>query len=245
MSYEYHFKRYFSFDATERRGFVITTIILSVIMFLFFAKFYWQDIELNAANIFSRMITMIVLVAIILFVFIAITKIIAIRKRYTAKYKSWFEGLLIGFVLSFITNSYLPIFFPGYIETKTIDRLRRGVVLPGENKTDIFFILATAPLACIFLSIIFQMFYISTGVYFFQYGMIISALFSFFSLLPTPKNIGIYMFYTKKDYYFFLFSFSLAFALATIISAYYALIIAVLGAAILTFIFNKYLRKHI
>ncbi len=245
MTYQYHFKRYFSFNPSEIRGMIITTIIIAITMFMFFAKFFWQDIELTITNILSRILTMIILIGIILFIFIAVTKIIAIRKKYTATYKSWFEGLLVGFVLSFITNSYLPIFFPGMIETETIARLRHGVVLPGENKKDIFLILATAPIACIFLSIFFQMTYLVTGLYFFHHGMIIAALFAVFALIPAPNNIGVHLFYSRKLPYFVLFIFSIAFAIATIISAYYAPMIAVLIGGLFWVLFNKYLRKHI
>lgn len=245
MTYQHHVNRYFSFDQKERRGLIITIVIVSLIMFLFFAKFYWQEIELTALNVLSRVAIILVLVAITLVVSVSASKTIAIRKRYTAKYRSWFEGLLIGFVISFISNSYAPVVFSGYMETKTIPRLRHGVVLPGENKKDVFFIVGMAPIACIILSILFQLFFLSMQATLFHYGMIIAAFVAFFSLLPLPKNNGIYLFYMSKEMYFPLFFFGLFFAIATLISPYYSLIIAIIGAVLLYFLFRRFVMKFI
>lgn len=171
-----------------------------------------------------------------MWIFMSAAKSIAIWKKYTAEYKSWLDGLLIGFVVSFISYGFLPILFPGVIEVKTIERLRHGRVFPGENKKEISFILTGTTYAMILLTIIFQNLFKSTTFIFFKYGLIISALILFFSILPLPHNLGLHLFFVNRKRYYFVFFLVLIFCLTILLKSSYSLLIAIIAGIIFFFI---------
>jgi hypothetical protein len=131
-------------------------------------------------------------------------KALAIYNKYTAHYKSYTLGLLVGFVISFISYGFLPIIFPGNIDLKIIERLRHGHVFPGENKKEIFKILSRTLLFVLILTSTLHLIYNTTNLIFFKYGYLIGAVIMMFAVLPTPDNIGIFLFYSNKKKYYIL-----------------------------------------
>jgi hypothetical protein len=232
-------KRYFSFSTTEKKELLVTTIIFSFILF-FFA---WNTTNYTIISGILDFIQFFIISSLSMYIFVSSVKWFAVQRHYTAEYKAWISAALIGFFISFISYGYLPILFPGLIEVKRIERLRHGKVFSGENKYDIFTILAIAPISAIILSIFSQLIYQLTTISFFYYLMVFNATLVFFSLLPLTKNIGSHLFYTNKTQYFFLLLFSFGFFILTIFNVYGSAVIAAMLAIILWYILKSKMSK--
>jgi hypothetical protein len=163
-------------------------------------------------------------------------KLLAIWKKYTAEYKSWLNGLLIGFVISFVSYGIIPVVFPGLIEIKTIDRLRHGKVFPGENKKEISFVLTGTVYAMVLLTLIFQFLFKISEFVLFKYGLIMCALVVFFSILPFPNNTGLHLFFVNRRRYYFMFFFTLVFCLSILLGSSSSLLIAIIAGLVFFFI---------
>ncbi len=193
-----HVKREPYLSNKEKKSLIITSVTLAVIIFMFF----WRTNNYSlTSGIFSLLVLLIIsFVSMLLFVFGA--KMLALKKGYQATYTHWRNGLLVGFVLSFISYGLLPLILPGNIEIKTIDRLRHGKAFFGENKKDMFLILSAAPLTSLLVSFLFFYLFIFTHIKIFYYGMFLNVVLAFFSLLPLMNNIGSTIYFARRRAYF-------------------------------------------
>lgn len=233
-------KRYFVFSKKEIKEFLLTSLVLTFILF-FFA---WNSMDYTVVSAIFALIQFFIIVLGSLFLFISASKWFAIHRHYTAHYKGWLIACLIGFVVSFTSYGFVPLLFPGLIEVTRIDRLRHGKTFPGENKYDIFTILAMAPLASMTLAVFMQFFYQTTNLEFFYYTMVFNAALAFFSLLPFAKNIGAHLFYTNKRNYVLLLFISLAFFILVLFNVFFSLVFAILIGAILFLVMKKPLKNY-
>jgi len=231
-AYTHNIKRHYSVSAAEKKHWIITSFIIALIVFFFI----WRTTSFTISSAIKNIIILFVMSLISIWVFMSAAKIIAIWKKYTAEYKFFLEGLLIGFVVSFISYGFLPVLFPGVIEVKTIERLRHGRVFPGENKKEISFILTGTVYSMVLLTLIFQSLFKATTFTFFKYGLIISALITFFSILPTPHNLGLHLFFVNRKRFYFIFFFTLIFCVTIIIGSSYSLLIAILTGLVFFFV---------
>lgn len=232
-------QKYFEYTSKEQKDFLITSIILTFILFFF----SWRTTDLNILQAVLRLIQFFIITGLSLFAFISASKWFAIQRHYTAHYESWIPAALIGFVVSFTSYGLVPLIFPGLITIKRIERLRHGKVFPGENKYDIFTILAIAPITSILISIIMQFFFQATKISFFYNFMVFNAALAFFCLLPFGKNIGLHLFYTNKTNYVYLLLFSFSFFLLTIFNVFFSAFFAIIVAIILWLIIKGQLKQ--
>ena len=234
-------KRHFDISQKEIQGYILTSFLISIIIFFF----VWRITDFSIGRGILHFIGIFLGSLISMATFIIIPKLIAIMKKYTATYTTWLNGLLSGLVIGFVSMGYLPIVFPGMIEVKTIDRLRHGIVFPGENKKEIFLILVSAPVFALFLGLIFKSLYVNTQAVFFYYGLLINTFIAIFSLLPFGSNLGIHLFYTNKSKYFIVLFFTIFFSIFLLANSVWAIIISLLGAVILYYIYKKFLSKFV
>lgn len=231
-AYIHNIKRHYVISPAEKKSWLITSFIIALIVFFFI----WRTTSFSIGSAITNIIILIVVSLISMWVFMTAAKVMAIWKKYTAEYKSWLNGLLIGFVISFVSYGFIPVLFPGVIEVKTIERLRHGKVFPGENKKEISFILTGTVYVMVLLTLIFQSLFKLTNFTFFKYGLIISALVVFFSILPFPHNLGLHLFFVNRKRYYFIFFFALIFCVTIIVGSSYSLLIAILTGIVFFFI---------
>lgn len=234
-------KRHFDISSKEIQGYLLTSFIISIIIFFF----VWRITDFNVGGGIIHFIGVFLASLISMASFILIPKLVAIAKNYTATYIPWISGLLSGFVAGFLSMGYLPITFPGLIEVKTIERLRHGIVFPGENKREIFLILVSAPLMALFLGLIFRSVYLTTGSAFLYYCLLANTFIALFCLLPFNKNIGLHLFYTNRSKYFIVIFFTIFFSIFLLANSLWAVLIALIGVGVLYFAYKKFLKKYI
>lgn len=233
MGLEARLKRNFKFNPLERHEFLFSVTIITIILFMF----SWRTTDYSFLTGFLDLFLLSLVSFVSLFVFVGGIKFFAIGRGYDAEYNYWIGGLLGGFLISFISYGFLPIVFPGVINIKSNDRLRHGKIFVGENKVDVFWILASGLVTNIIFSFVLLIIYSITGFEIIYYGALLNAFISFFASLPFPNNIGLHMFYMKRKQYFFFLgitSFVLVLVQAkNILSLLIGLIIFILLAYIL------------
>lgn len=241
MSTSNRLKHHYSFTQKESQQYILTGGIIGLIMFFFI----WKDTDFMLITGILALLTISLASIGSIYCFVALSKIIAIRNGYTATYEGWMNGLLVGFIISFVTYGFFPLFFPGIIKIQTIDRLRHGHIFSGENKKDIFSVLSTAILTSILIAVIGSFFYIATGWIGFYYFQVTNALIAFYAALPLPNNIGLHLFHSNKNKYLLVLFFALIFMLLSITQAQFAFFGGIGGAIVLWIIYNRFFKHYI
>ncbi|MEA3414158.1 MAG: hypothetical protein U9Q99_01385 [Nanoarchaeota archaeon] len=239
------FKRNYDFSLKEKKDFLITTSVLTLVFFFLFSRISWMNQEATIFLVVSKIIILWLITALILFMMIFIAKKTAIKKAYTAKYSAWKNGLFIGFVISFISYGFLPLLFPGLITINRIERLRHGKLFPGENTKHISFILIMVFFYLFITTIISQLLFFIFKVELFYYFATIAALIAAFSALPFNNNIGLHLFRVNKQKYFFVLFFSILLAVFVLLKMILALVFAVLGTMLIYFLTKKLISKFL
>ncbi len=218
----------FHLERTEKKGILITGFTIALVVFMF----AWRTTDYSFLTGTVAFLALVAMSMISLFLFVSGAKVFGLYRGYSVHYNSWTNGLLVGFVVSFISYGLLPIIFPGHMEIKAIERLRHGKAYFGENKKDMFLILASAPLTALIVSFLFFYLVLFTGMGVFYYGVVINALIAFFSLLPFTKNIGATMFFARRTEYFALVGITAFYFIIIISQSIFPLLFILLAALI-------------
>jgi len=237
------FKRNFSITLQEKKDFFLTNLVLTLIFFFLFKNLLWLHEEVSVFFIISKLVLLFIITGVVLALAIFVAKRYAIIHGYTAHYYSWKNGLLIGFVLSFLSYGFLPVLFPGVITLKRIERHRHGKLYPGENLHEIFWMILFVESTFFLIAIISSFLFFITNIVLFYYFMIIASIIAFFSLLPFNNNLGSHFFFSKRFIYFFFLFFSFFLSLFLLLRLYYAVLFAIIIMLIVYFLSKNILKK--
>lgn len=234
-------KRYFEYSAQERQDIFLVAFIGSLVLFMF----VWRTTSFSFATGIPQFLLMLLSSFFGLGIFLSSIKLLAIRYNYTAHYTKWTTGLLISFVLGFLSYGFLPVLFTGSIDLKRNTRLSHGERYLLENKSDIFLILVGGIWISMVSGIVFQALYSASEILIFYYLMVVMALISIFSVLPFAQSIGSHIFYANRRKYYFVSIAALVFGIFLLLNSPYALLFGLLAAAILgLFALKNPLEKH-
>jgi len=230
----------FSFTSSERQAVLSTGFVGALILFMF----AWRTTDY--ANIAAAAVVFLLFFLITIssvFLFVSGAKIIALQKGYRASYETWTSGLLVGFVISFVSYGLLPCIIPGPLRIDAIDRLRHGKTYFGENKKELYIILAAAPLSALLFAALLAVLSTVLGSSLLYYGALFNAFLAFFSLLPLPETLGSVMFFARRTRYFSLIVLTALFLLVLVTKTVLVLLV-LLGLALLYWIVSTiYQRK--
>lgn len=205
-------KQHYSFSAQERKELLITAVISGFV--LSFRN--WGTVTFDPLQGVFNWLVFSFFVAVFLFVHVSAQKLFAIKIGYKATYSYWLNGLLIGFVVAFISYGFIPVLLTGTVAIELVPRLRIGRFRYGLNYKDLAKIAFAGPLANILLIIILQPFLRHSikvalpelGDFFFTL-ILINALIALYSLLPFKNTNGITIFGASRAAYIFCFFFVL------------------------------------
>ncbi len=235
----YDIKKYLKFSNIELKH-LIYSIIIAGFSFTFnkwgVVRF---DIERGLANFF--------LATLFLFIFyfahITVKKIIAIKMGYDAKYDWSFPGLIIMFILAFLSYGYIPLLLLGETKFKQNDRRRVGWFRFALRHKDIMIINILA-----FLFNYFIILLVLVPIFFYTKSHFVMMLIKynlaivFFAMLPVPKNDGLIFFYSSRNTYFAMLSFIIVFSLLVLAFNIFSLFLALIISLVLYRIASVELR---
>lgn len=221
----YRIKKFYRFNNEEIKGLIITIALLG---------FIWSyNIKLTFGDWFSDFIKSIIMFGIAMFFHVSAQKIYGIYHGYQVEYKYWLVGLIIGVVVTLITNGYLPLLLPGGMVLLHLSRLRIGYFRYGLNVWQS----SQTAIAGPYTNVILVMFLKALIWQFFGYDsellnefFKLNILLAVYTMLPIPPLPGVIAFYGSKLLYVFSFALMLMYILLIIIFDYYSIILgAILG----------------
>lgn len=246
MGYLYRLSHYLTYSGKEQRDMLLTTLVMTMVLFFhLWAKYPETDITIRSGSISVMNTLILFLIGYgILVVMTGVGKAWALLKKYTATYSGWFNGLLIGFVVTFASYGHIPVLFPGVLTLNKIERLRYGRPREGINKKGIFWTLTISLFSVVVIALFFQQLYFMTDSIIFEGAKDLSALIILFGILPFPNNYGSHLFYCKKKTYFVYAFFLIILAVAILVNSHYAIAIAFGGGALVWLLFSRFLGKE-
>ena len=224
-------KRYFTFNIEELKAIGIGSLVIG----LMFALREWQ----NAS--FGDFISSVIVVLISLVFHLSVQKIAGLHAGFGVEFKVWWMGLMIGFVLTFITRgSIWWIVFPGGIVFTMLARHRLGMFRYGMNYWPMGIVAFAGPIASIIFGTIFKninLYILGNSVPFFDKLFIFNLVLAACQMLPIPPLDGHYMFYASRSAYAFLLATIVIYVVLVLGLGVYSWIWALIIGAVLWLIY--------
>lgn len=250
----YRARDHYRFSPRELKELVITAILFGFI--LSFRKWGGETFDMRVGIISWTIAAVFVFMA--MFWNISWQKIFAINDGFIAHYHWWFQGVLLGVFITFMTFGMVPFLYPGNVFFEHSKKLRLGRFRHGENIKDF----AVASIAGVVSNVVFALLlsfiYIPTQNQWVKLLIIINFLYAFFSMLPIPRiagtkiesgaTSGIYIFFFGRPLYVFIFASLIAYSgiiylAASVWSSVILLIVSMILGAIVLFIFLKFIEN--
>jgi len=239
---KHNLKKYFTFDTNEVKDLLITVLVIGFI----FSFNKWGDNAFDFIVGLKNFFNSIIIVGLAFLVHETAHKVYAIHKGYEAKYKMWFPGLMIGLILTIVSDGQLFFLAPGFVMIGAIASRRVGKYYGYLTYKDQALISFVGPLSNIVLALIFK---VLTGIPFIGQellvqGMIINAWLAVFNILPIPPLDGSKVFFGSRLFYFFgagliIASAALMFFTGVLTTIIASLVLAVITAVIGYMTFEK------
>jgi Zn-dependent protease len=219
-------KRYWPLATFEKRGLLITILILAFI----FSFRDWGIERFDAVMGVRNFLVTILLVAIAFAVREVAHRTIAVWLGYRSQYRTWILGLVIGLVVAFVSNGYLVFIAPGtlVITHLTIHRLGKGFY--ELNLKHLGWIAMSAPIANMLFAVLIKALHVATNIPMLEKLMIINIWIALFDMLPIPPFNGSRTFFGSRYVYVYVLG-SLVGCAALL--AYVSGIVPIIGALIL------------
>ncbi|MFH1771076.1 MAG: hypothetical protein ABH828_05995 [archaeon] len=203
---------YFRFSLREQKEIIISAIIFGFI--LSFRK--WG---VNTFDLFSGLSNWIIASILILIVMLAnlsVQKIFALSVGARMHYSWWFQGMLIGLFISFVSYGTIPFLFPGTTYFEHMEGLRLGQFRYKSGTKEMALASVAGVVTNVLLALIFSFLYLATNSHWVLYFIGLNFLYGFYSMLPVPRiagtkmgegaTAGFHIFFFGRPLYIFIFS---------------------------------------
>jgi Zn-dependent protease len=234
-------RRYFPLEATEKRGFIISIILLGFI----FSFRNWGTEKFDWALGIQNFIITIILVAVAFATRELAHRTIAVWLGYRTQYKAWLLGLVIGLVVAFVSNGSLLFIAPGLMIITHLEVHRLGKGFYALSYKHLGWIAMSGPIANMLFAVLMKTLAVATGIEIFQKAMMISIWIALFDMVPVPPFNGSRTFFGSRFIYVFVLG---ALIGCAALLAYTSGILAILGAivlgALMLLVFFVYIDKR-
>lgn len=241
MNFSYRIKQHLSFSQKETSQIFLTSFFVGLIMFFY----VWRTKDFDLISGISYTVLLIILGLCSIFFKVISTKIVAIQNGFEATYSAWTNGLLVGFLVSFISYGFVPLIMGGKLEITPVKRLRHGKLFLHANKNELFSIISTATMTCIFLAFIGEILFRITGWEIIYYFALMNAFLAFFSLLPLTETIGSVLLYVNRNRYLYLLASTITYIVFLMVRNILAFPLALLSGAVVYFIVKKFFHGSV
>ncbi|MBW2972560.1 hypothetical protein KY359_05990 [Candidatus Woesearchaeota archaeon] len=193
-------KRYYPLESFEKRGLIVTLIILSFI----FSFRDWGIERFDWTMGIQNLLITLILVALVLAVREIAHKTIAVWLGYKSQYKGWLLGLVVGLVVAFVSNGYLLFIAPGRMEITHLPIHRLGKGYYELNMKHLGWIAMAGPVATMLLAVLFKSLSVTSAAPVFHKAMMISIWIALFDMIPIPPFNGSRTFFGSRFIYVFV-----------------------------------------
>lgn len=196
-------KRYFPFSKEEWLSFWITVICLAFI----YSWTNWGAGKFEFATGIKNLAVAVIFIGITLFVHHAGQRLIALWFGLRAEQKIWWYGLLIGLILTIISNGNIKFLAATGTLAYMLPVHRLGAFRYGPGVNVLAKIVMAGPIANIFFAaIIITMQWVGILSYTIAEPLFkLNLVFAFWNLFPIPPLDGSKIFYYSRNIYMFIF----------------------------------------
>lgn len=234
-------KRYAPLESFEKRGLIIT---IAVLAFIFsFREWGTETFDITIGT--KNLIVSVVLVAIAMLVHEVTHRVIALWLGYRTQFKAWITGLVVGLVVSFVSNGYLVFIAPGQLVFTHLTAHRLGKGYYELTYKHLGWIAMSAPIANILFAVLLKIVYVATGIPVIQKLMMINIWIALFDMLPIPPFNGSRTFFGSRYVYVFVLGAMIGCAaLLYYLSGIVPIIGGLVLGALMLFMFFRFIDKR-
>ncbi|MBU0629135.1 MAG: hypothetical protein KKC75_08160 [Nanoarchaeota archaeon] len=195
-------KKYYKFNPSELRGFIISILILSFI--ISFKE--WGGDKFSLAAGFFNWFNAALIVTLAFIVYTTAQRIAGLSIGYQVEHKMWTTGLLIGLLFVFVSKGRIWLLLPGGIIIHHLAGHRLGYFRYDLGYFAHGMIAISGTIALITLAAIFKI--LNTFIYspLLEKAILFTILFAIYDVLPIPPLSGSRLFFGSRMVYIFLFS---------------------------------------
>jgi len=230
--YKDRIKRYFWFNKTETRDF-----ILIIFIFAFILSFdQWGSAQFNAVSGVKNFVLALLIVFISVFLHHAVQRLGALYFGYKPEQKIWWFGILISLIFVFFSNGRIPVFAGSFLLIHMLSAQRLGKHRYGPSLKTFGYVAMLGPLANLFFAGLLKV--INSGVdsSFLNLMIGFNFLYAIYNAVPFPPLDGSRMLFSSRLAYFFFAGLMTGFILLVYVIGF-SLLIAFILALLVGFIF--------
>lgn len=236
-------KRYFRFSNDEMKGIIIAILIIGFIISFKewgYEKFSWT---IGLRNLLSS----IMISAACIIVCQTAHKVAALKAGFTAEFKMWMYGLIVGLVLILVSRGNLWFIAPGGITIYHMATHRLGYFRYGVNMWALGMVSLAGPLAVILFGGFFKTLILYTAlplnVFLVNKLFNFSLIYAFFNLLPIPPLVGANLFFASRNWYVFIMGIVASYVFMFLVFNFYSYIWAIIIGFIIWLIYYSVFEK--
>ena len=245
----------FKFSLREQKEIFISAIVFGFILSI---RKWGPGQEVDILVGFSNWLFASIAIGLIMFISISLQKMSALNDGYNLYYHWWSQGILIGFLISFVSFGLIPILYPGVTIFEHRPGSRLGRFRYGTTTKDMAMSGLSGIVANILVAAFAGLLFLATNSYWVLFFIKISLIYAFFSILPLPKASGIkfgegatpgfHLFFFSRNLYIFIFFTTIAYialllSSILIFGSILALIISIVLGLLGLLLFSKFIEK--
>mgnify|MGYP007094905108 CR=1 FL=1 len=192
-------KDYYIFTKQELSGIVVAILITGFI----FSFRDWGAEEFNLIFGLKNLFLAILIATFSFWFKISCQKLYGLAEGQNAEFKTWWAGIAVMLVITFITRGYVPLILAGGVISSFMVRQRIGEMRYGFNT----YVMALTAMWAIHGALILAIFsaiglYFFPQSYFFDIGLKMNLMLAFCSWLPFPQQDGLALFFGSRMLFF-------------------------------------------
>lgn len=219
-------RRYWPLESFEKRGMVLTILVLSFI----FSFREWGVDKFDFSYGMSNLLITVVLVALAFAVRELAHRTIATWLGYRSQYKAWITGLVIGLVIAFLSNGRLPFIAAGTLVITHLPIHRLGKGYYETSVKHLGWIAMSAPIANMLFAVLLKSLSVAASLPFLHKAMMINIWIALFDMVPIPPFNGSRTFFGSRYVYVFVLG---ALVGCAVMLAYLSGIVPIIGSLVL------------
>ncbi|MBW2972553.1 hypothetical protein KY359_05955 [Candidatus Woesearchaeota archaeon] len=193
-------KRYWPLEKFEKRGLLITIIVLAFI----FSFREWGVEKFDIAIGIQNLLVSVVIVAAAFLVHEVAHRTVAVINGYRSQYRAWVLGLVIGLVVAFVSNGHLLFLAPGVLLITHFPQHRLGLKYHELSMRHLGWIAMSGSVLLMLFAVILKALATATGLQVFHKAMIVFIWISLFDMVPIPPFNGSRTFFGSRYIYVFV-----------------------------------------
>ncbi len=246
-------EEYFDWDKEETIQLLITALVAGFV--LSFNNWGSGD-NVNIAMGVQNLVLGVIFVAFSMGVHVLGQKLMGLKQGYVVKYGFYKLGLLVGVLVTFLTNGIIPLFFTGKVDADIIERIRVGKYEPRFKQWEAGLFSFAGPFANLILILIAKPIYIATQSSVVMTFIHVNLFIMIYSMLPVPffhgvrviesgrtaydwegGTPGFNLFIGKRWIWVLFFGFTVAYSLLAMLAGLLSFFLSLLIAILITIVF--------